>query len=284
MRDSDTIGYFTVLAAPCPAANLSAAATANNRSTLLAATLAVEAARQAAMAARLDAVQPLLQALLAEPEASVNITGLNATAPLVWLGTRQRLCFTIPPSANVNPKGLVLYTGSAPAGNSWVGVLIISGGSVLPQAAQACVNVTVSLSMRVGIYTIALEDSSTARTFAHVTFNTGNGVASFSAAVFSTTSVLLTVAWSIDAAHASRFDTVRIVDTQGGTAYWFYTSCKCQTAPGPTAQAAVTGSVTYRLFKAGSVKGGYTPQLYPGGGPTAARSAANWIPWTRAGW
>jgi hypothetical protein len=271
-----------VLAAPCPAADLSAATTANRPSTLLAAILAVEAARQAAMAARLNAVQPLLQALLAEPEASLSITGLSATAPLLWFGTKQQLCFTLPPSANVNPKGLVLYTGSAPAGTYWTGGLVIGGGSVLPQAAQACVNFLVSVAVPVGIYTIALADSSTARTFAHVTFDTGNGVASFSAAVFSTTHVLLTARWSIDAAHASRFDTVRIVDSRGGTAYWFYTSCKCQTAPGPT--AAVTGSVTYKLLKAGSVKGGYTPQLYPGGGATAARSAANWIPWTKAGW
>jgi hypothetical protein len=112
------MGYFTVLAAPCPAANLSAAAAANSPSTLLAATLAVEAAQQAAMAARLDAVQPLLQALLAEPPASLNIAGLNATAPLLWLGTRQRLCYTIPPSANVNPKGLVLYLGMTHPGTT----------------------------------------------------------------------------------------------------------------------------------------------------------------------
>jgi hypothetical protein len=281
LRDSDTIGYFTVLASPCPAANLSAAAAANSPSTLLAATLAVETAREAAMAARLDAVQPLLQALLAEPPASLDIAGLNATVPLLWLGTRQRLCYTIPPSANVNPKGLVLYIGAAPSGTYYVGGLGASG-SVLPQAAQGCINISVSSGVAVGIYTIALEDSTTKRTFTSLTFDTGKGLASFSAATFATTYVTLTVTWSIDTAHASPRDIVRIVDSLGGTAYWFYTSCKCQTAPGVT--AALTGSLVYRLYKAGSVKGGYTPQLYPGGGPKAARSGANWIPWAKVGW
>jgi hypothetical protein len=158
----------------------------------------------------------------------------------------------------------------------------MSGGSALPQAAQGCINISVSSGVAVGIYTIALADSSTKRVFAGLTFDTGIGAASFSAATFATTYVSLTVICSIDTAHASPRDIVKIVDSLEGIAYWFYTSCKCQTAPGVT--AALTGSLVYRLYKVGSVKGGYTPQIYPGGGQKAARSGASWMPWAKAGW
>jgi hypothetical protein len=86
----------------------------------------------AAMKACLDAVQPLRAALLAEPPPSLNIAGLNTAAPLVWMGIQGRICYSIQPSANVNPKGLVLYVGNGASGSYYPRALGPAGNAPMP--------------------------------------------------------------------------------------------------------------------------------------------------------
>ena len=285
LKDTDIIGLYTVLPANCSSANRSAALLANDPKTLLTKRLATAAAAQSAalatMKVRLDTAQPLQQALLAEAPPSLTITGLSTSDPLVWMGIPGIICYSIPPSANVNPKGLVLYIGSGAAGSYYPNALG-AGSGPMPEGPLACSNFTVSRGVAVGRYTIALEDSATGSPFATVSFTADMASLSYTTFTLTTTSIKPTVSWSISAARASVTDQVRVYNSLGDVVYWFYTSCKCQTAPGTI--AAPTGTFTYTLLKAGSVVGGYKVRLHPGGVSAAAAVATDWIPWAKIGW
>jgi hypothetical protein len=121
------------------------------------------------MKARLDAVQPIRAALLAEEEATVTIRGLSASAPVVVMGKQGTICFSIPPSGNVNPKGLVLFVGTGGSGSYYPDALG-AGNGPLPQGPQGCTAFTVSLGVAPGPYTIALKDSTTGSNFAVISF------------------------------------------------------------------------------------------------------------------
>ena len=235
------------------------------------------------MTARLNAVQPLLSTLLAEPLPSIAVPAvLNPSAPVLWIGTTMALCYALPASVNVNPKALTLFVGPNPSGSYYANALGPSA-SPLPAAPQACLNVSLPTSIPTGTYTIAMQDSTIGRGMTALTFSAGNANAMFSALVNGATAVTLTVSWTIDAPHASPADLIQIVNSAGGVVFWFYTSCKCQTLPGPGALAATSGGVSFQIVKAGAVKGGYTPRLLPGGGSLAGRSGPNWVPWASLG-
>ena len=121
------------------------------------------------MKARLDAVQPIRAALLAEGGATLAIDGLSATAPFVWMGAQGNICYSIPPSANVNPKGLVLYVGTGGSGSFYPDTLG-AANDPLPPGPKGCTAFTVSRGVAPGPFTIALKDSSTGSNFAVVTF------------------------------------------------------------------------------------------------------------------
>jgi hypothetical protein len=233
------------------------------------------------MKARLDAVQPLRAALLAEPAPALTIAGLSAAAPLVWMGVPGRICYSIPPSANVNPKGLVLYVGNGASGSYYPNALG-PGSASMHAGPQGCSDFTVSRGVAAGRYTIALEDSATGSPFATVSFAADIASVSVTTFTLAAAAITPTVAWSVPAARASVRDTVRVYSPRGAVVYWFYTSCSCQTAPGKV--AAATGKATFKLMKDASVQGAYTFKLHPGGGAAVAAVASNWIPWARIGW
>ena len=285
LKDTNIVSLYSVLPANCSSASRSAALLANDPATLLTKRLAAAATAQSAalatMKVRLDAAQPLLQALLAETPASLTITSLSASKPRVWMGLPGIICYSIPPSANVNPKGLVLYVGSGATGSYYVNAL--GGGNIpMPVGPLACSNFTLSKGVAVGLYTIALEDSATGSPFATISFTADIASLSCTSYTLSATSITPTVAWSISANRASVTDKVRVYNSQGAVVYWFYTSCKCQTTPG--AIAAPTGAFAYTLLKAGAVAGGYTVKLHPGGLSAVAAVARDWIPWAKIGW
>jgi hypothetical protein len=283
LQGANTIGLFTVLPAGCSASSLSAAIAANRPINTANAATAAKAARQAAMTARLTAVQPLLRTLLAEPPAAITVPGvLNIKAPVLWTGTRMALCYSLPPSYNVNPKRLALYVGPGLSGSSSADVLG-PGTAPLSAAAKACVSISLPATIPTGTYTVGLRESSSRSVIASLTFSAGDASAFFSGAVNSAAAVTLVVGWTVDAPHASAADLLQVVDSAGGVAFWFYTACKCQTKPAAGARVAASGSVSFQLVKAGAVKGGYTPRLLPGGGSLAGRSGPNWIPWASFG-
>jgi hypothetical protein len=236
------------------------------------------------MKARLDAVQPLLAALLAEKPASLTITNLNAAAPVVWMGVPGQICFSIPPSANVNPKGLVLYIGDGAGGSYYPDALGPAGNAPMPPGPEGCSEFTLSPGVAKGRYTIALEDSATGHPFATVSF--AGDMASVSLATYNldASAVFPTIAWSIPAARASPRDMVRVYDRQGAVAYWFYTSCNCRSAPGPAPVPA--GTMTFKVTKDPKVSraGPYTIKLHPGGRAAVAAVNTDWIPWGSFGW
>ena len=141
------------------------------------------------MKARLDAAQPLRAALLAEPAPALTITGLSAAAPLVWMGMPGRICYSIPPSANVNPKGLVLYVGNGASGSYYPNALG-PGSAPMPAGPQACSDFSVSRGVAAGRYTIALEDSATGSPFATVSF--AADIASVSVTTFTLAAAAIT--------------------------------------------------------------------------------------------
>ena len=282
LQDTDTVAHFTVLPAGWSAASVLSAAAANSPMAALSATVAAQAARQLAMTARLAAVQPLLRTLLADPPPSITVTGLVADPPVLWLGAPMVLCYTLPASANVNSKGLTLFIGSDPSGSYYSNALG-PAASPLPAGAQACVHASLPSSIPTGTYTIGMQDSTTGGALAALTFSAGYGNAYFSGLLNGATAVTVTVSWTIDAPHASAKDVMQVVNSAGTAVFWFYTSCKCQTPPGPGAAAATSGGVSFQIVKAGAVKGGYTPRLLPGGGSLAAMAGPNWIPWAALG-
>ena len=233
------------------------------------------------MRARLDAAQPILAALRAEPPPSLAMDGLDASAPLVWLGVPNRICFSVPPSANAAPKALVLYIGYTSAATSYQNALAPSNGA-LPADAQACVGLTVSRGVPAGPYTVALESAASGSALASVSFQADKASLACTAFAYATTFGTATLAWSTPAARASASDTVRVVDASGAVVAWFYTSCGCQSAPG-NATAAAAGSFSLRV-RPGSVAGGFTFELRQGGVDRTAAVAPNWIPWAKFGW
>jgi hypothetical protein len=121
------------------------------------------------MKARLDSVQPLLTARLAEPEATLTITGLDVTKPLILMGIKRKICFKIPASANTHPKGLILYVGDS---TSYYDTALGACNNPMPADYQGCSDFSVSKGVPAGEYIIALENSATASVFAVVRFFT----------------------------------------------------------------------------------------------------------------
>ena len=279
---SNTVAYFTVLPSGCSTASLAAAAAANSPFATVNATLAAESAQSAAMKARLQAVQPLLQTLLAEPPASLTVTGINTADPVLWVGTTLQMCYVLPPSQSVDPKALVLYDGVGWWG-SWYDNVLGAGTAPLPAAAQACVAFSMPATLPPGTYTIGLQDSTSGNVLTTTTFSAGSGTVYYSDIALGATAVTLSVTWSVDAAHVSAQDLVQVLNPAGAVFFWFYTSCQCQTKPGSGAVTAPTGTVSFNIVLAGAVKGAYTPVLFPGGGSMPALTGTDWIPWASIG-
>ena len=282
LQDSNIISFYTVLPSGCSAESRAAALLANDPATILSNSLtaaaAAEAAQLAAMKARLDAVQPLLAALLEEPEPTLTIAGLDPANPLVWMGMRGQICFRIPASANTNPKGLVLYLGDS---TTYYDKALGAGNNPMPADYQGCSNFSVSKGVAVGKYIISLENSGTGSVFATVGFFADKASLTCTAFSYATSFGTVTLAWKMPVARASVNDTVRVVNTRGTVVNCFYTSCKCQKTPG--ALAVPTGSFAFRIFK-GTVPGGYLFELHPGGFDPLSAVAPNWIPWSKFGW
>ena len=280
LSGSSTVAFFTVLPSDCSSASLAAAKNNNNPFTAVNATLAAEAARSAAMRARLQAVQPLLQTLLAEPPPSLTVPGMDTAAPVLWVGTALQMCYALPPSQSVNPKALVLYDGVGWWG-SWYENVLGAGAAPLPAAARACVAFSLPATLPAGTYTIGLQDSASGSVLTTTTFSAASGTVYYSDVALGATAVTLSVSWSVDAAHASAQDLVQVLNPAGAVFFWFYTGCQCQTRPGSGAVAAPAGTVSFDIVLADAMQGAYTPVLFPAGKP--AITGTDWIPWASIG-
>ena len=250
------IGLYTVLPSGCSAANKKVALASNSPRSILSDALAAakiaKSAQLAAMKARLDLAKPLTTTLLTEQPASLTITGLDNSKPLLWLGLLQQICFHVPPSANVNPKQLILYVGDGQSGTYYPNALGAGSGQ-LSADYQGCTPFTVSSGVPVGMYTIGLEEVSRGNSFASVSFQAGRAAIMFSTMTPQSGSILLTAKWTIDPTHATLTDTVKILNVQGTVVYWFYTSCRCQNSPGSATMPE--GTFQFRLLKLNSVPG-----------------------------
>ena len=234
------------------------------------------------MGARLNAVQPLLEALLAEPQPSLSIVGLDPVTRLVWIGVTNFICFVLPPSINNNPKYLILWLGddSGSSGDYYPDSLG-NGDLPMPVESQGCTNFSVSQGVAPGLYTISMQDPM-GRPFAAISFNVDVATLTESAfSLYTQTTGAVTVSWSMPVSRASVTDAVWVLDSNGALAYRFYTSCGCQTTPGAVAVA----SGTYVLMVTRpAVAGGYTFELHPQNGAAVATTATNWIPWSQILW
>ena len=231
------------------------------------------------MLARLNAAQPLLAALLAEPTPTINITGVDPKSNLVWLGAKYVICFNIPPSVNSNPKNLVLYISDGSSGTYYPNSL---GDASLPMPAgpQGCANMSVSRGVVIGPYTISMEDTY-GRAFTTVSFFGDKATITEASFTLAGSSAGVGIHWAFSPGRATVNDTVWVLDSRGTLAYWFYTSCACTTKPGPA--PAQNGTYTLKIYKP-AVSGGYSFELHPGGGKLASMVATNWIPWAKIGW
>jgi hypothetical protein len=172
----------------------------------------------------------------------------------------------------------VLYIGGS---TSYYTNALGAGNNPMPQDYQGCSNFTVSKGVAVDKYVIALEDSANGRVFATVGFFADKASLACTAFTYSTSFGTVTVAWTMLVTRASVNDTVRVVNSRGTIVNWFYTSCKCQKAPGTL--AVPSGSFAFKIFKP-TVPGGYIFELHPGGRNPLSAVAPNWIPWARFGW
>jgi hypothetical protein len=281
LEDRNIIAMYTVLPADCLAAARAGALIANDPATLLMADFnatAADLARKAAEAQRrLDAVAPLRATLLAEPQASV---AMVRSGEVVWQGIPTALCYSVPLSANVNPKSLTVYVGRQAAGTYYPAGLGPTG--VLPLAAAGCVNISFSRGIPPGWYTLALDDPTSGGSFgATVSVETARAAVACAGLTKSVAFVSPTITWNMPPAIATVRDTVRVMNARGDVVYWFYTSCLCQTAPG--AKPVPNGVWTFRLGRS-PVLGGFTFRLFPDGGAVVAAVAPDWVPWARMGW
>ena len=232
------------------------------------------------MLSRLDAVQPLLSALLAEPPPSLTIVGQDPATRLVWMGVVNVICFVIPPSSNSNPKSLILWVGGDQSGDYYPNSLG-SGDLAMPAGPQGCANFTVSRGVAVGPYTIALQGP-WGREFATVGLYADAATLVESAfTLFTATTGAITVSWGMPSSRASATDAVWVRNADGAVAYWFYTSCGCQTAPGRV--ASTNGTHVVRVSKP-VARGGYAVELHPSNGDAMAVAATDWIPWAQFNW
>ena len=229
---------------------------------------APNAAVQAQMTARLDAAQPLLSVLRATPQAGITVSG--ATQQVVWLKGNYTVCFHIPFYIDSNPKQLQLYI---PGTGSYYPLL-----TPLPAAPQACVNLTVP-GIPKGSYNLTVAASDT---IASVPLTLAAANAQFTSISQTTTTVTVTIAWTIDAAYASTNDIVQIVDSRNTVVYWFYTACNCQTQT--TGAASTSGNQRYTISRSYTPKGGFQAIIRPGGNPVGPTgSTLSWIPWKAYG-
>jgi cathepsin B len=292
LDSAKTVALFTVLPSGAAADDLKAALVQNDPAAIMqaAVTVATRVRDQelSDMKARLDQAKAIIEKVQAEIPASVSISGVDATNPLVWSsGPPLQVCYRVPASANVNPKALVLYVGGPESLSNYPTGLTGAGvDKPLSTDYQGCATAMVSAGIPPGKYTIKLVDLTKApiqTMLAGTTFYLSTATVSFTGyGMQGGTQLVLSTAWSIDPARASPSDTVKIVNSQGKTVYWFFTSCKCQTAPGTA--AAATGQVDVSVFKTNAVPGGYTARFLPGGGAVVAATSPSWIQWARIGW
>jgi hypothetical protein len=207
------------------------------------------------MAARLDAVRPLLTALLAEPPAAIAIQGASATAPFVWQGVPGVACFHVPPSANVAAKRLARYTGDGSAGAYYANVLGAASGP-LPAAATACVGLTASRGLPPSRYTLALEDSATGQGFAACPLTVERaGLTITAASLAGASTLVVTLRWSAPRGRTTAADTIRAVDARSAAVAWVYTRTLSRALPARGAAPAAAGLALIRLSKA-AARGG----------------------------
>jgi hypothetical protein len=189
------------------------------------------------------------------------------------------VCYGLPPSGNPSAKVLVLYLGGDDSGSSYPAGL--GAARVLPQASAGCVNISVARGLPCGRYTVALEDPAGGGNFAATaSFDADRAAVTCAGLTKSAAFISPVITWSMPAARATVRDTVRVMNARGDVVYWFYTSCKCNKVPG--AVPSPSGAFTLKLAK--GLPGGFTFQLYPGGGLIPAAIAPDWIPWAKMGW
>ena len=280
LSSSATIGYFTVLAANCSASNLSAAIAANDPANLLNATVASQIAAQAAlqvsMTARLDAALPFRASL--SGVFSMWVPGvLNPSAPVLWLGTTMQLCYSIPWYMDSNPKGLTLYAGPDNTGSYYTNVLG-AAANTLSTDLQSCINISIGGIPVNGVYTISMDNQNI--NIGQFSFTTGKANILYSSATIGATVVTVNMAWSIDTAHASANDVVRIMAFNGTALDYFYTYCKCKTPPPAGTNATATGSFSFKTPR--NPNGRIKALMFPGNGLLPG-SLSNSLPWSNYG-
>ena len=283
--DSATVGFYSVI--ECNATStLATALLANDPVTTFqaeaSAAAAAAAAQQAAMTARLDASQNLIQALKAEAPASVTLPALSKTTSLIWFGGQpQPVCYTLPPSINMNPKQLVLLAAD---GSAYSNGILGPYTSPLPRPASGCVNFTVPVSVGKGSFRMALEDTTSGNYIAGVAF-TGDVVSiSYTGLAYSLGSkgwIQLTVTWSLTSAHATKKDVIKLLDRSGRVVVSFGTAVN--------GVAKASGSTVFKINVPKPPahpfpKGGFAANFYPNNGTLWAATAENWIPWSSIGW
>ena len=286
LEDSNILGQYTVLPSNC-SKNATAAANATNNpvavlQAAVAAAAAVQAGLLAAMRARLDAAKPVLDALMAEPPPSLNVTTLYASlaGPVVWLDTPQQICYRVHESSNTNPKVLRLMVGDGSSGSFYVNAMG-AGDAPLPREHAGCAPFWLIRGLPLGRLVIGLQDQ-TGKILVRTSFSTAVASITFSNVVQQKLQLKLVATWTVDLGHASARDVVRVFNVNRKVVYWFFTSCRCQGRPGPNATSQ--GSQAFFLYRPNSVLGGYFVQFFPGGGNFSAAVGVNWIPWAQIGW
>ena len=281
----DVITTYTVLdKAACSSAELSLAQTNNNPAALLRGQIAAEDSasteKLAAMKARLDAVKPLLTTLSAEAPASLIITGLDPSAPVVWMGAPYQICYRLQPSANVNPKKLYLVLDDGKG--SYYSSSLGNANALLPTTYQGCLELTMSTGLPISRYFIEMRDSLRNRYLVRTDLYQAYQ-ASVGFAIVVNYPTYISVRTTSNSPAASPTDVIKVINSQGTVVYWYYTSTSSQTTPEATTATKATSYVGVKNYKLNAVPGGYKVKYYPKGGDVVAAVGRDWISWSKFG-
>jgi len=202
--------------------------------------------------------------------------------PLWMAGRPDKVCFSVPPSANVNPKWLVVYGGDGTTGSYYATGLNGAGPNLpLPAEADGCIDVELSPGLPDGAYTLKLQQEWNLL-FSSIEFDKIAANVAWTGFSSSADTLTLSLRWGISGAAAAPGDIVKIKNAAGSVVHWFYTSCLCADAPGE--EAVPEGAAVVKLGRANSVPGGYSLWFYRDGRDQPAAMATRTIDFASLGW
>ena len=283
------LGNYPVVANTSDAVTvtLPAAKASSGRMITLANTLAIQAAKDAAVAAAAAARLPLragvANALLAVPPHSLTVTNLNPDGTIFRSGQTQ-VCWYLPPYLNTPVRAIGAWTANL-AGTYPTLLKAESTQNIDNPSATGCVIVRVFANIGTTLrLAIGTPDGFSRILAATIPLKMNRVILGYYKFVnASSTTFTLQISWQYMAGGMQRNDSLRLYNPNGAPVDWFYTSGTKNLPAKPG--TATTGTVSFTLSKRGP-QGPYPVYFYYNASDfysSTVETAAAWD-WYNAGW